>query len=114
VTGNSDGFINTDTGNLLGFLGMNWLHATIHLVTGVLGLLAYPSFSLAVGYWWLVAAGFAFVAAAGWAGVGTESDTDLVLSIGLDAEDNVIHTLWAAIGLFFALRPGRAPEPAVA
>ncbi len=108
VTGNEDGFLNLNPGNLLGFIAINWLHAAIHLGIGVLGVLAGVSIGLSRFWMGITAALFALLAVVGWAVVRFDPGINLVMGVALDVEGNAIHTLWTVIAVFFGIPIGVA------
>jgi hypothetical protein len=94
---------------VFGILDVNGWHNVVHILTGVLGLLAYAagayaarSYALALGVVYLVVAAWGFI-------VG---DGDSILSIiPVNTEDNVLHLLIGVAGVGAALATTRA-EPA--
>jgi hypothetical protein len=94
---------------VFGILDVNGWHNVVHILTGVLGLLAYAagayaarSYALALGVVYLVVAAWGFV-------VG---DGDSILSIiPVNTEDNILHLLLGVAGVGAALTTPAA-EPA--
>jgi hypothetical protein len=94
---------------VFGILDVNGWHNVVHILTGVLGLLAYAagayaarSYALGLGVVYLVVAAWGFV-------VG---DGDSILSIiPVNTEDNILHLLLGVAGVGAALTTPAA-EPA--
>jgi hypothetical protein len=94
---------------VFGILDVNGWHNVVHILTGVLGLLAYAagayaarSYALGLGVVYLVVAAWGFV-------VG---DGDSILSIiPVNTEDNIFHLLLGVAGVGAALTTPAA-EPA--
>lgn len=105
VTGNNDGIININPGNLFGIFGMNWLHATAHVLFGVAGMAVRAKYDSSVAYMWVVAVVFGAMAAMGFMQFGMQEGLHSVMGMTVDRLGNVVHTIWALIGLYFALRP---------
>ena len=105
VTGNNDGIININPGYLFGMLGINWLHAAAHVLFGVAGMSVRTNYDSSVTYMWVVAVVFAAMAAMGFMQFGMQSGLYSVMGMTVDRNGNVVHTVLALIGLYFALRP---------
>jgi Domain of unknown function (DUF4383) len=94
---------------VFGILDVNGWHNVVHILTGVLGLLAYGagayaarSYAMALGVVYLVVAAWGFM-------VG---DGDSILSIiPVNTEDNILHLLIGVAGVGAALTTPAA-EPA--
>lgn len=118
VTGNQDGLINIDTGQLFGLLAMNWVHAGLHLAFGLYGLAVRDSAEDARTYFWAVTVIFGVAAVLGFlaqAGFMVKRDPEgvlLVLEMAVDTAANLLHLAWAGIALWFALRAGAPQEHA--
>ncbi len=110
VSGNDDGLLNITPGNLLGFLAIDWMHAGLHLVVGLLGVLMAASAALSRLWMGLVVVVFGLLAVYGWFEAGLDPETHHVRGMVFDLEGNIIHTLWTAVGVFFlgARPPGEA------
>ena len=97
---------------VFGILDVNGWHNVVHILTGVLGLLAYGagvyaarSYAMAVGVVYLVVAAWGFI-------VG---DGDSILSIiPVNTEDNVLHLLLGVGGVWaaYATPAAQAVRPA--
>jgi Domain of unknown function (DUF4383) len=97
---------------VFGILDVNGWHNLVHILTGVLGLLAYGagvyaarSYAMAVGVVYLVVAAWGFI-------VG---DGDSILSIvPVNTEDNVLHLLLGVGGVWaaYATPAAQAVRPA--
>jgi hypothetical protein len=97
---------------VFGVLDVNGWHNLVHILTGVLGLLAYGagvyaarSYALAVGVVYLLVAAWGFI-------VG---DGDSILSIiPVNTEDNVLHLLLGVGGVWaaYATPAAQAVRPA--
>lgn len=116
VTGNRDGLINIETGQLFGLIAINWAHALLLLAFGLYGIAARSSHDAAVTYLWSVAVVFSLLALlgllgqAGWMEVRGPEGTLSVFEIAVDTAAILLHLTWAAFGLFFALRAGEATQ----
>jgi hypothetical protein len=98
--------------SVFGILDVNGWHNVVHILTGVLGLLAYGagvyaarSYALALGVVYLAVAAWGFI-------VG---DGDSILSIiPVNTEDNVLHLLLGVGGVWaaYATPAARAVRPA--
>jgi hypothetical protein len=97
---------------VFGILDVNGWHNVVHILTGVLGLLAYGagvyaarSYAMAVGVVYLIVAAWGFI-------VG---DGDSILSIiPVNTEDNVLHLLLGVGGVWaaYATPAAQAVRPA--
>lgn len=85
--------------NLLGFM-INPFHNVVHIVIGVAGLLLARTLAGARTYGWLLAVGYGAAFVYGLFAVGEDWDF-----LNLNAADNVLHVLTAAVGLAIALGP---------
>ena len=114
VIGNEDGLININPGMLLGLIAINWLHASLHLIYGLLGLWARSDSGRSRAYLGLGAVIFGVMAVMGILSFGFEPGIHLVMGMALDAQGNVIHILWFLFTLAFFLRPdlGQARQTA--
>jgi hypothetical protein len=98
--------------SVFGILDVNGWHNVVHILTGVLGLLAYGagvyaarSYALALGVVYLAVAAWGFI-------VG---DGDSILSIiPVNTEDNVLHLLLGVGGVWaaYATQAARTVRPA--
>lgn len=104
VTGNHDRVINIRPGYLYGVFGMNWLHALVHLLIGILGLSARRTRAAAVTYMRLHAVLFGVLAPIGVLRVRGSTQIHMVMGMALNMPANLVHILWAAIGIRFARR----------
>ncbi len=104
VTGNNDRFINIRQGYLYGVFGMNWLHAVLHLVVGVVGLLWRQTTAGATRYMRLHAVLFGMLAPIGVLKVRGSQQIHMVMGMALNMPANLVHIAWACIGLVFARR----------
>lgn len=116
VTGNRDRIVNVKPGWLLGVVAINWLHALLHLVTGLVSLPMYRTVGSAVAYLRLIAAVFGPLMAIGFWTVRGQSGIHLVMGMAVDARGNLLHLAWTGIGLLGSLAPplrqGNDEEPA--
>jgi hypothetical protein len=102
----SRGLINTREGMLLGGLGaVNPPHAIMHSALGAAGLATRPYSRFARGYMWLTAGLFAALAIMGWTSAGTKPGIHKMGPLAVDKRDNIIHSIWAAAALLFAVKP---------
>jgi hypothetical protein len=94
---------------VFGILDVNGWHNVVHILTGVLGLLAFAAgayaartYAMALGIVYLIVAAWGFM-------VG---DGDSILSIiPVNTEDNVLHLLLGVAGVGAALmKPAEAPS----
>jgi len=101
--------ITSDAGNLLGIFHVDTLHNIIHLLTGVLALLAARGTGEYVRlYFQVFGVVYAIVAVAGF----LQGDTVLGL-FGVNTADNLLHIVIAAIALYAGFGKKVAPAPAV-
>lgn len=123
VTGNQEGLINIETGQLFGLMAINWAHALVFLAFGLYGIAARDMKESAVTYFWSVAVVFGLLALlgllgqVGWMEVRGPEGTLVVFEIAVDTAAILLHLTLAAVGLFFALRAGekmseKEPQPA--
>ena len=114
VIGNDDGLININPGMLLGIVAINWLHATLHLTYGLLGLWAKSDAGRSRSYMGLGAVIFGLMAVMGILSFGFASGIYIIMGMAVDAQGNVIHIVWFLFTLAFFLRPdmGRTPQTA--
>ena len=98
-----DGFTEHDhSETLLGF-AINPLHNIIHLAIGVLGVILWTTDRSARTFGWILVVGYgaAFVY-----GLWAVNDEDINF-LNINAADNVLHAVSAALGLVIALWPAR-------
>lgn len=105
VTGNDDGLININPGMLLGLVAINWLHAGVHLIYGLLGLWARSEVGRSRAYMGVGVALFGVMALMGTLSFGFEPGIHMVMGMSIDAQGNVIHLIWFLFALVFLLRP---------
>lgn len=111
VTGNDDRFVNLDPGHLLGVAAINWPHALLHVLYGVLGFEASESARSSRAYMGLGAVFWGAMAAMGWRATGFDRRIHVVMGLALDAGANVVHTVWVGVGLAVApWRERRSPS----
>ena len=99
-----------DVDAVFGILDVNGWHNLVHILTGVLGLLAFSAgayaarqYALALGAIYIVVAVWGFVVGSG----------DQILSIiPVNTEDNVLHLLIGLAGLGAGLASSEARTPA--
>lgn len=114
VTGNDEGLINIETGQLFGLVAINWAHALLFVAFGLYGIAARGKKESAVTFMWSVAVVFGLLALlgllgeAGWMEVRDPEGTLVVFEIAVDAAAILLHLAWSAVGLFFALRAREA------
>jgi uncharacterized protein (UPF0333 family) len=92
---------------VFGILDVNGWHNLVHIVTGVLGLLAFSAgayaarqYALGLGAVYIVVAIWGFI-------IG---DGDSILSIiPVNTEDNILHTLLGALGILAGMASPRRP-----
>jgi hypothetical protein len=98
---------------VFGVLDVNGWHNIVHILTGVLGLLAFGAGAQAARTYAL-AFGVVYLAIAAWGFVlgGGESILGIV---PVNTEDNVLHLLLGLGGLGAGLvsRPGERPQPTI-
>lgn len=105
-----DGLLNWETGRFLGLVVVNGPHATLHLVTGVLGLRAARDAGSSRRYAGLVTAFFGAMAAMGWRRFGFDPGVHEMGPVALDRWANVGHALVALLGAWALLTTERAPD----
>ncbi|SNS11533.1 protein of unknown function [Geodermatophilus saharensis] len=101
VTG-FDGFAAHTGDELLGF-EVNPLHNLVHLAIGVAGLALARSLALARTYGWALAVGYGAALVYGLFAIGETWDF-----LAVNAADNWLHAVSAAVGLAIALGPVQA------
>lgn len=118
VTGNEEGLINVETGQLFGVVAMNWAHALVLLAFGLYGIAARRSHHSAATYFWAVVGAFGLLALLGLLAhssllrITDPEGTPLVFEIAIDWAATVLHLSWMVLGLIFVLRGREAmPEP---
>ena len=87
---------------LIGLFMINPLHNIAHILVGVLGLALGRTLAGARTYGWLLAVLYAVLFVYGLIAVGQSWDF-----LNINAADNVLHILTAAVGLVIALGPVR-------
>ena len=103
--GTGDG---TDRDAVLGILDVNGWHNVVHILTGVIGLMAAKSYSGARSYALIFGGLYLVVAALGFiAGDGDE----LFNLIPVNTEDNVLHLLLGLAGVWAWLLTLDTPAP---
>lgn len=112
LVGGNDQPINLDSGDLFGFLAVNWAHALLHVAFGLYGLASRRSTGAAIGHFRAVAVVFGLVALLGWlgeAGALVRKDAEgtlLALQVAVDTPGNLLHTAFLAVGVWWGwLRP---------
>ncbi|GIV95713.1 MAG: hypothetical protein KatS3mg057_0370 [Herpetosiphonaceae bacterium] len=115
VTGNRDRVINIRPGLLFGIFAINWVHALLHLMVGLIGIPARRNAGLGVRYLQLHALLFSFLSAAGWRMVRGPRRIHMMMGMALDTPGNIVHTLWAVLGAWFGfgLRARELAAPAL-
>lgn len=112
VSGNQEGLINIETGQLFGLMAINWAHALVFLAFGLYGVTARGSHNATATYLWSMAVAFGLLAVlgllgqAGWMEVTDPEGTVIVYEIAVDAVASLLHLGLAAAGLFLAFRIG--------
>jgi hypothetical protein len=101
-TGFNDFAGNTDHEKILGIFMVNPLHNIAHILVGAVGLALARTLSGARTYGWLLAVLYAVLFVYGLIAVGKSWDF-----LDINAADNVLHILTAAVGLVIALGPVR-------
>ena len=96
-----DNFFSHTGETLLGF-EINGMHIVVHILIGVAGLVLARTLAGARTYGWLLAVGYGAAFVYGLFAVGEDWDF-----LSLNAADNVLHVLTAAVGLLIALGPVR-------
>ena len=107
VTGNEDRWVNIRPGPWLGIFGMNWVHAPLHLMVGVVGLPAWRDPRRSVRYMQLHAALFGTLSVMYLMRPRDAGRVHMMMGMALNGPANAVHALWAGMGLLLALRPGR-------
>ncbi len=93
---------------VLGILDVNGWHNLVHILTGVIGLKAAGSYGAARGYAFIFGGLYLVVAALGFvAGDGEE----LFNLIPVNTEDNVLHLLIGAAGIWALILTPDTPAP---
>jgi hypothetical protein len=97
--------------DVFGVLDVNGWHNVIHLLSGLIGLAVWRSYSAARRYaiWF----GAVYAAVAIWGLVIGDGESILGI-VPINAEDNVLHLLIALAGLAAGLAAGKTPAPSVA
>jgi hypothetical protein len=90
------------TGKALLWFEINGMHNVVHILIGVAGLVLARTLAGARTYGWLLAVGYGAAFIYGLFAVGKDWDF-----LSLNAADNVLHVLTAAVGLLIALGPVR-------
>ena len=103
VTGFDDFAGNEQHEMLVGLFMINPLHNVAHILVGVAGLLLARTLAGARTYGWLLAGLYAVLFVYGLAASGRDWDF-----LDINAADNVLHILTAAVGLVIALLPVRS------
>jgi hypothetical protein len=102
VTGFDNFAGNSQHEMLIGLFMINPLHNIAHILVGVLGLALGRTLAGARSYGWILAALYAVLFVYGLIAVGKSWDF-----LNINAGDNVLHILTAAVGLVIALLPVR-------
>ncbi len=111
VTKNDQKMINTRPGLLFGIFAINWVHALVHLLTGIGGLLTRTSQSAARNYMWFSSILFSVLTAMGLAVFGFKRGIHMVMGMALNLPDNLLHALFAVAGVVGGVwKPGMHPE----
>ena len=90
----------TEHDMLIGLFMVNPLHNIAHILVGMLGLALARTLTGARTYGWLLAGLYAVLFVYGLIAVGKSWDF-----LAINAADNVLHILTAAVGLVIALGP---------
>jgi hypothetical protein len=94
---------------VFGILDVNGWHNVVHILTGVLGLLAFGAGAYAARTY-AMALGIVYLAVAAWGFIVGDGDSILSI-IPVNTEDNILHLLLAAGGFAAYAASSRAPEP---
>jgi uncharacterized protein DUF4383 len=105
VFGGGGGLINTGTGLILGVIAINPPHALLHLLYGLLGIVASRNDQWSIAWSWGVVVGFGLLALGGWLLYGFSPGIHDLASLAIDAQGNLLHSVWALLGLVAALQP---------
>ena len=105
VRGNRDKTFNTKPGLQFGFAATNWIHSLAHTLFGAVGLVPAVRDRYARQYVSSLTGIFAALAGMGWMTTRNRDGIHMRMGMAINRADNIIHTVWAAIGLFFALQP---------
>jgi hypothetical protein len=81
---------------VFGILDVNGWHNLVHILTGVVGLMAASSYTAARGY--ALAAGAVYIAVAIW-GFAIGSGDSILSIVPVNTEDNVLHLLIGVAGI---------------
>jgi hypothetical protein len=94
---------------VFGILDVNGWHNVVHILTGVLGLLAFAAGAYAARTY-AMALGILYLAVAAWGFMVGDGDSILSI-IPVNTEDNVLHLLLGVAGVGAALmKPAEAPS----
>jgi hypothetical protein len=107
VTGNSDRIINIHPGRLFGIFAVNWPHALLHVVLGLVGLPAQRAASSSATYLRLTAALFGALSLMGVFKVRARSGIYFMMGMAINRADNVLHGIWAGTAALFTMSPRR-------
>lgn len=99
VQGSGDRGINVRPGLLFGIFGINWAHALTHVITGALGLAAWNDREKTLSYLRLHAVLFSVMALMGWTQARGPQRIHVVMGFAINKPGNVVHTVWALLGL---------------
>jgi len=94
--------------DVFGVLDVNGWHNLVHLLTGLVGLAVWRSYSAARGYaiWF----GALYAGVAIWGLVIGDGESILGI-IPINTEDNILHLLIALAGVWAGLGTNAAPKP---
>ncbi len=107
ITKNDQKIINTKPGLLFGIFAINWVHALVHLLAGIGGILARAEHNASRTYLWFSSILFGALTSMGVAVFGFRRGIHLVMGMALNRQDNILHgvfTLVAAVGAMW--KPG--------
>ena len=97
--------------DVFGVLGVNGWHNVVHLLSGLLGLAAWRSYSAARRYAIWFGGIYALVAI--WGLVIGDGESILGI-VPINTEDNILHLLIAIAGIWAGLGTNSAPRPSLA
>jgi Domain of unknown function (DUF4383) len=93
---------------VFGILDVNGWHNVLHILTGILGLMAASSYSSARGY--ALGLGVIYIAVAIWGFIIGDGDSILSI-IPVNTEDNILHLLIGVAGIAAGMATPAVADP---